>query len=165
MDMATELRSATIYDVDEAAGLHVRAWRAEGARHVPRWIAAHNTMERRHRQWVQVLEQSRVVAYCLEERGRPVGIAAAELPSETQPEAEFRGLYVDPSRWGRGLGSQLHDAILDRLRTGGVNRTALWVLAGNRRAREFYELRGWELQRLHTDARGVEKARYRLRVG
>jgi GNAT superfamily N-acetyltransferase len=54
-------------------------------------------------------------------------------------------LYVDPPYWGRGVGAQLHDAALDRLRMGGVRVAQLWVLRDNAVARAMYERRGWRL--------------------
>jgi GNAT superfamily N-acetyltransferase len=54
-------------------------------------------------------------------------------------------LYVLPAFWGRGVGSMLHDDALDRLRKTGVEEARLWTLAGNDRARAFYEHRGWSL--------------------
>jgi GNAT superfamily N-acetyltransferase len=53
------------------------------------------------------------------------------------------GLYVRPALWGRGVGRELHDEVLDRLRAGGSARCHLWVLEHNDRARRFYERLGW----------------------
>jgi GNAT superfamily N-acetyltransferase len=53
------------------------------------------------------------------------------------------GLYVLPSRWGRGVGRELHDEALARLRAAGCDRAHLWVLEGNDRARRVYERLGW----------------------
>ena len=55
----------------------------------------------------------------------------------------LRTLYVLPSHWGRGLGSELHDFALERLRARGVSEAKLWTLAENVSARRFYERRGW----------------------
>jgi GNAT superfamily N-acetyltransferase len=38
------------------------------------------------------------------------------------------GLYVRPALWGHGVGRELHDEVLDRLRAGGSARCHLWVL-------------------------------------
>jgi RimJ/RimL family protein N-acetyltransferase len=42
--------------------------------------------------------------------------------------------------WGTGLATAAHAEIVERL--GGTGR--LWVLAGNHRARRFYEKMGWQ---------------------
>jgi GNAT superfamily N-acetyltransferase len=49
----------------------------------------------------------------------------------------LRRLYVDPDRWGEGIGAALHDAAV------GLGARQLWVLERNDRARRFYERRGW----------------------
>ncbi len=43
----------------------------------------------------------------------------------------------------RGIGTRLHAAALDRLRSRGVTRAGLWVLDTNQRALGFYERHGW----------------------
>jgi GNAT superfamily N-acetyltransferase len=71
-------------------------------------------------------------------------------------EAEGRGfalvgngllyrLFVREAAWGTGVGSALHDAALEALRELGAKTATLWCLAGNERARIFYERRGWRL--------------------
>jgi GNAT superfamily N-acetyltransferase len=53
------------------------------------------------------------------------------------------GLYVLPSSWRRGVGRELHDEVLNRLRERGSALCHLWVLEHNDRARRFYERLGW----------------------
>lgn len=54
-------------------------------------------------------------------------------------------LYVMPESWSQGIGSALHDLALERLREANVEEARLWTLTENRRARAFYEKRGWRL--------------------
>jgi GNAT superfamily N-acetyltransferase len=54
-------------------------------------------------------------------------------------------LYVRPAAWGTGVAARLHDRAVEALREAGVERARLWVLEENRRARRFYERRGWVL--------------------
>ncbi|WP_421843606.1 GNAT family N-acetyltransferase [Mycobacterium sp.] len=56
---------------------------------------------------------------------------------------EVWSLYVDPSRWGAGIGRILIDAGCGHLRQAGYRHASLWVLSENMRARRFYELAGW----------------------
>ena len=56
---------------------------------------------------------------------------------------EVYALYVHPRTWGRGVGGRLLTSALDRLADAGQRGCVLWALAGNVRARTFYERRGW----------------------
>jgi GNAT superfamily N-acetyltransferase len=56
---------------------------------------------------------------------------------------EVWAIYVDPQYWGTGVGRLLMDASRDQLRRDGAREALLWVLAGNERARRFYEIGGW----------------------
>ena len=53
----------------------------------------------------------------------------------TEPH-ELHALYVDPDRWGTGVAAALHAAL-------DLTAATLVVLAGNARARRFYEKQGW----------------------
>jgi GNAT superfamily N-acetyltransferase len=74
----------------------------------------------------------------------------------------LRRLYVLPSAWGAGVGAALHDDAIAALRADGAASASLWCLAGNERARRFYERRGW---RLNGDERTVPFPPYPLDVG
>lgn len=54
-------------------------------------------------------------------------------------------VYVDPLRWRAGAGRALLAAGCDHLRNAGFTRAQLWVIAGNVRARRFYERHGWRV--------------------
>lgn len=54
-------------------------------------------------------------------------------------------LHVHPATWRMGIGSTLHDHVVDRARTRGLDRLHLWTLEANDRARAMYQRRGWVL--------------------
>jgi ribosomal protein S18 acetylase RimI-like enzyme len=58
------------------------------------------------------------------------------------PHFELAELAVDPQHQGRGIGSRLHDAVLERQ---PHDRAVLSALAGNSRVIRFYEDRGWHV--------------------
>ena len=55
---------------------------------------------------------------------------------------ELVALYVRPQLWGLGVGGWRHATGVDVL-TGRFAEATLWILRSNRRARSFYERRGW----------------------
>ncbi len=69
-----------------------------------------------------------------EDGGQAVGLAGYD-------GCWLHGLYVVPERWGGEVASVLHDAVVAAL--SDCPELHLWVLTENRRARRFYERRGW----------------------
>jgi GNAT superfamily N-acetyltransferase len=56
---------------------------------------------------------------------------------------EIYALYVDPDRWGAGVGRELLLESRRRLRAAGFKEGVLWVLLGNEGAERFYAADGW----------------------
>jgi GNAT superfamily N-acetyltransferase len=67
---------------------------------------------------------------------------------------EVQSLYVHPEHWNTGAGRALLDTATQELRSNGFINATLWVLAGNARARRFYERCGWR-----TDGRTKQDQR------
>lgn len=63
---------------------------------------------------------------------------------DRQGGGEIWAIYVDPARWGTGVGRLLMEAGCRQLRQQGLAAASLWVLSGNVRARRFYESTGWQ---------------------
>jgi GNAT superfamily N-acetyltransferase len=88
------------------------------------------------KRWVEALAEPEMAVVLAEEKGEAVGAAGYRADW-------LDGLYVVPAYWGRGVGAELHDHVLNRLRERGSPQCHLWVLEENHRARRFYEQRGW----------------------
>ncbi|MFJ5260419.1 GNAT family N-acetyltransferase [Streptomyces sp. NPDC088387] len=58
-------------------------------------------------------------------------------------DAELYAIYVDPARYGRGVGQALLRESVRRCTEAGHPRMLLWVLKENTRARRFYERHGF----------------------
>ena len=56
---------------------------------------------------------------------------------------ELWGLYVEPERFGTGVGRILMDHAFDHLRSGGWDSAILWTLRDVERTCRFYEAAGW----------------------
>lgn len=57
--------------------------------------------------------------------------------------ARLTHLFVREIYWGSGLAIRLHELALEGMRTRHFSCARLWTPAGQRRARAFYERRGW----------------------
>ncbi|MGW3391235.1 N-acetyltransferase family protein [Streptomyces cinereoruber] len=84
---------------------------------------------------------------------------------EPAPTAESAALYALPEVRGAGVGRALLSATTGALVEAGFRSAALWVFAGNARARRFYEAAGrradGESVREETGGRALEELRYR----
>jgi len=111
--------------------------------------------------WAQRLADPTAVALAACRGGRPVGSVLARADPDF-PGGQLVGLHVLPPEWGKGIGSDLHDAALAVLSQAGYHDAGLWVIAGNSRARRMYERRGWvRCPGAGQQAYGVIEVRYR----
>jgi GNAT superfamily N-acetyltransferase len=88
-------------------------------------------------------------ALLAEADGEAVGMAVYEGGGD----AELYVIYVVPSHWSGAVGRPLMDRVIEGVRAGGYTRLTLWVLAGNERARRFYERYGFAI----TDKKITER--------
>ena len=88
--------------------------------------------------WISALSKAGGETYLAFDEDEAVGVISVS-------DGVLQTLYVLPKRWGRGIGSMLHDFALERLREANVREARLWTLTENHRARAFYEKRGWTL--------------------
>lgn len=145
-----ELRDATPADARAVATVLVRSWRAAYRGLLPDDVLAGLSVHDRERLWSDSLTarpaHTGFVVATLEDA--VVGVAAAGPPLVPEDRADptlgdLYALYLDPDVWRRGIGTRLHAAALDRLRSFGFTHAGLWVLDTNARAREFYDRHGW----------------------
>ena len=138
--MAVLLRTAREDDLAEVGALHYRS-RAEAYAHLlspealtfgaggalGEWWAERWRWERDTHRMTVAVDGARIVGF------------AYLGPAEEPATMELSAIHVDPAYVGTGVGRLL---MLDALpHLGG--RAVLWVLAGNERARRFYERGGW----------------------
>ena len=135
-----ELRSLRPEEVDTIVEIHAATATAAYAGIFP--PDSPFPIERTRRRWGS-FEGTVTVA---EEAGRVIGFIA-------HGDQQLHALYVLPEFWDRGVGARLLEA------AGPVSE--LWVLAGNERARRFYERRGWLPDGAERSAFGVQELRYR----
>ena len=145
-----ELRDATPADAFGLATVHVVSWRAAYRGLMPDEVLAALSVPERERLWSDRLStpEPRTSVVVATDAQRVVGFAAVGPPVVTADRADptlgdLYALYLDPGRWGRGIGTPLHAAALDRLVTHSFTHAGLWILDGNERAQRFYLRHGW----------------------
>jgi ribosomal protein S18 acetylase RimI-like enzyme len=145
-----ELRDATPADAHAIATVTVQSWRAAYRGLLPDDALAGLSVHDREQLWSDALTAHpthiRVVVAAIEDA--IVGFTATGPPLIPADRADptlgdLYALYLNPDVWRRGLGSQLHAAALDRLRSCGFTHAGLWVLYTNERALRFYNRHGW----------------------
>lgn len=145
-----ELRDATPADAHGIATVVVASWRAAYRGLLPDGVLAGLSVPDREQFWSDALTtrrpNTRTVVATID--GAVVGFAATGPPLVPADRADptlgdLYALYLTPDVWRRGIGSQLHAAALDRLRSCGFRHAGLWVLDTNERARRFYRSLGW----------------------
>lgn len=145
-----ELRDAAPADAHAIATVLVRSWRAAYRGLLPDEVLADLSVADREELWSDALTARRpntgaVVATI---DGVIVGVAATGPPLVPADRADptlgdLYALYLDPDVWRRGIGTRLHAAAIDRLRSCGFAHAGLWVLDTNERALRFYLHHGW----------------------
>jgi ribosomal protein S18 acetylase RimI-like enzyme len=142
------VRPAARGDVPRLAALHTAAWRAAFAGILPGDALAALSVEEFAARWSELLAVPDRTNLVAETAGAGVvgfvafGPARAPLRGDGDADGEVYGLYVDPGRWGEGVGTTLIEAAVEAMRRQGRRRACLWVMTENRRARSFYEKAG-----------------------
>ena len=163
------IRNAVTEDLDAIVEVHTQAraaYYAEGG-HSAEEIDPPGSMDKRRESWARCL-RSEARVLCAVWADQVVGVA---LMARVRPDAagdaaagELHALHVLRSHWGRGVGSRLHAAYVEYLRSSSMSMGELEVWDRNTRARDFYGRRGWEFDgRQRVDADGVY-LRMRLEV-
>ena len=150
------LRRARIGDEQAVAEVHVRSWQVGY-----RGLIADDYLD-----GLRPEDRARRYTFGAED---PVTIVAVTdrirgFASFSPQVGELGAFYVDPQVWGSGLGRTLiveaERRLAERHEVAG-----LWVLAGNARARRFYEAGGWRTDGTTRSDRvwgvAVEEVRYR----
>lgn len=145
-----ELRDATRADAQAIADVLVRSWRVAYRGLLPDSVLAGLSVAEREQFWSDALTacppNTRMVVATI--AGTVVGFAATGPPLVPTDRADptlgdLYALYLTPDHWRRGIGTRLHAAALDRLRSCGFTHAGLWVLDTNERALRFYRRHGW----------------------
>lgn len=155
--MTLRIREAEPEDAEAIAGVHVRSWQAAYRGQLTDDYLDGLSVEERleqHRGALQTPGAHRT--WVAEEEGHVVGFAVTGPSQDADADertGELYAIYLEPDRFGSGIGKRLSDHAIDDLRERGFRTATLWVLETNRGARRFYEREGWSADGLTTSER------------
>jgi len=149
------------------ARVHVRSWQVAYRNLIPdAYLDQLRPEERAQRYTFGSPDPTIPWTLVAEEAGAILGFATTSPTHDVDLPGygELCGFYVDPDRWGIGIGRALISAARARLLDLGFRQAALWVLAGNVRAECFYRSDGWAPDGQHRtdETRGfrIDELRY-----
>jgi ribosomal protein S18 acetylase RimI-like enzyme len=141
--MAVEVRPAVIDDVDGIVSVAEAAWHAA---HAP--IVGEAAVERFLEEFYDadafrrlIDDDAALLAVATADAVR--GFVAARPDDDATDAYHLTRLYVEPDRWGEGIGRRLLRWAEDRAAANGAGRLTLGVMAANDRAMGFYEAAGY----------------------
>lgn len=164
------VRTAVPEDAAQVADVHVRSWQVAYRGLFPdEYLDGLRPQDRAARYDFGAADPGRPRTVVAVEHGRICGFATAGACADdpTRRAGELFAIYVDPGRWGRGVGRVLIADARDRLGRDGFLEAVLWVLVGNARAERFYRADGWlpDGQRRREQVWGVTADEIRYRRG
>jgi ribosomal protein S18 acetylase RimI-like enzyme len=173
-DGTVEIRQADEADARAIAEVRVRTWQKAYSEILPAEFLDALSVDEGESRW-----RSHLTAptpgrrtWVAESAGRVIGFVTAGAPRDegiAKNTGEVYAVYVVPESWDRGVGRELLAHAQRELSGQGFSEAVLWVLAGNRRARTFYERAGWRAdggaKQDTFGGREVSEVRYRVALG
>ena len=143
------IRDARIDDAAAMAEVNAAGWRVGYSGLVPREYLEHLPVAQWRREMTEGLREPRgdsftriaeldgeFAAYCF------VAAPGRERAGDSR-RAELVALYVDPDRWGRGVGGALVEVVLAETAARRYEAIELWTFEANERALRLYERHGF----------------------
>jgi GNAT superfamily N-acetyltransferase len=149
MSDGVTLRRAGPDDAEAIAAVRIDGWRRSYKGLVPQSYLDAMNVPASLPLWQRVLDAPGDVAsvFVAEKDGAVVGFAAGNRLPEPKHgfDAELTAIYLAQDVQRRGLGRRLVGTIAAERASHGATGLIVWVLAGNKAARAFYEALGAEL--------------------
>jgi len=142
------IRLAKAEDAQQIATVHVKTWQFAYRGQIPDKFLDSMSIDARTLRWQEILAgmgmQERVLV--AERDGMIVGFCVVGRSRDKDADdtiGELYTIHVDAQSMNQGIGSDLIKAGQEYLVEQGYRHVTLWVLESNRRARRFYESKGW----------------------
>jgi GNAT superfamily N-acetyltransferase len=150
--MDAHIRKAVPDDAESIAHVHIRSWQAAYRSQLPDSFLDGLDQELAPRAafWRTEISNPRSPKHEIwvaEHAAHAEGFVALGPERHADPVGEIYAIYVNPQRWDQGLGRTLFARATERLLAAAYPGAILWVLESNTRARRFYEIAGWALDK------------------
>jgi ribosomal protein S18 acetylase RimI-like enzyme len=143
------IRAARAGDAEAIARVRIDSWRATYRGLIPQPYLDSMQLDASRALWEKVLgAKSDTVSVFVAERGTEIiGFASGNrLPQPKHGfDAELSAIYIRREFQRAGIGRRLVAETVESLGTRGASGLIVWVIAGNKSARAFYERLGAEL--------------------
>ena len=143
------IRLATPADGRAIAEVRVEAWRTTYRGLVPDAYLAAMKVEDSMALWDRILSAppNKTNTFVAQVDGRVVGFASGLMLAEPKHgfDSELTAVYLTRDAQRKGLGRRLVATVAAAQRSHGATGMIVWVIAGNKGARAFYESLGGEL--------------------
>jgi GNAT superfamily N-acetyltransferase len=143
------IRPAAPADAAAIAQVRVDAWRSTYRGMIPDAYLAAMKIEESTALWDKVLTAApnTTNTFVAEIDGTVVGFASGMMLAEPKHglDAELTAVYLKDGAQRAGIGRRLVAAVASAQRAHGANGLIVWVIAGNKAARAFYERLAAEL--------------------
>jgi GNAT superfamily N-acetyltransferase len=140
------IRKAMLEDAEEWAEFHISSWRSAYKGIVSdEYLAGLSTQERAAAFSRNLTGLTGYEFFCAVCGDKIIGtLFIGKSHDDDKPEAgEICAVYLLEEFWDKGIGLELMDFGIDKLRQNGHGEAILWVLEENARARRFYEKYGF----------------------
>lgn len=145
--MSTYIRYANIDDSHLLGMIHSKSLLSAFKGIIPdEFLENHFTYDRRKEGFVSELSLGKPKTVIMYKDDNPIGLftfGESRYGSVEDSCIEIWRIYLSPSYWNKGLGSELMDWGFSELRSIGYRKAILWVLEANLNARNFYEKIGF----------------------
>lgn len=132
-------------DIEAIARIHCNAWKQAFTDILPYEYLASLTPADFEKGWkssIEVKRRKNLVAEDSEGVQGFLSFAPFEVNAPSDRPVELIGIYVNPDRWGKGVGKELFGAFENLLARTNSPSFYLWVMEDNIRARAFYASQG-----------------------
>ena len=144
--MTVTIRPASVDDAQPIARIRIDCWRTTYRGLIPDVYLDAMEIDASAALWTRVLSAAQRTAsvFVADDEDEIVGFAAGNMLEEPRHglNAELSAAYLRRDRQRAGIGRRLVAAVARAQRAHGASGLIVWVIAGNKGARAFYERLG-----------------------